>query len=262
MFFNWLAVSFTLFAALSVAWYALGMRAAAWGGNATNGPLTMLLRGISSRQASRALWSAVVLLAGPLAGALLMATIGALPSLLVGLTCLGVAVLLKLSRREPARAGGNSKTAPGAALQALAKSGQYDRIIDRLRETLPDWPVRVVLIEATTELAELNKSARIARAAGVSPSLTDGIVEEARRAFDAIWPSVDRIAAVAAQGVQTPNLQARIDRETEKLKQLSAATRVAREGLAVATLSGGSVGDIESAEMGLRMLGEAAHELS
>jgi len=135
----------------------------------------------------------------------------------------------------------------GQALRRHEQAGQHDRLLQALDQTLPEWPVASTLIQVARELLELEHSVTLARAAGAPEAVTSRLTQEAQAVAEPLWRLADRIAAAAAQRVDSPRLQEELAREDQKLARLLPAIREARTGLAELTLA-----DFGSADFGGR----------
>lgn len=135
----------------------------------------------------------------------------------------------------------------GQALHRYEQAGRHDRLLQVLDQTLPEWPVASTLVQVARELLELEQSVALARAAGAPDAVTSRLTQEAQAVAEPLWRLADRIAAAAAQQVDSPRLQEELAREDQKLARLLPAIREARTGLAELTLA-----DFGSADVGGR----------
>lgn len=135
----------------------------------------------------------------------------------------------------------------GQALHRYEQAGRHDRLLQALDQTLPEWPVASTLVQVARELLELEHSVTLARAAGAPEAVTSRLTQEAQAVAEPLWRLADRIAAAAAQRVDSPRLQEELAREDQKLARLLPAIREARTGLAELTLT-----DFGSADVGGR----------
>ena len=159
------------------------------------------------------------------------------------------------SRAERARDAGRL----GEALQRYVRAYGEDRsgVDGFFSEALPYRSVRTILIDAAWELCELERSAALARAAGVPVALTARLVGEAQAAGSVLWRSADRVGAVAAQRCSSLEVARGLGREAERLTRVYEAVLQVRGALAELTLSGTGGRDLESAELRLRAVAQA-----
>lgn len=125
----------------------------------------------------------------------------------------------------------------GQALRRYERGGSHDQLLQVLDQTLPEWPVASMLIQVARELLELERSVTLARAAGAPDAVTSRLTQEAQAVAAPLWRLADRIAAAAAQRVDSSRLQEELAREEAKLARLLPAIREARTGLAELTLT-------------------------
>src|SRR5581483_5737970 len=102
-----------------------------------------------------------------------------------------------------------------------------------MRATLPDWPVRDVLLRATQELIDLGGRALGPRS-GIPAAVQDRLARDLENAGQIVWTTSNRVAAAAALASAPPGA---LRREELALQQLLQAMSSARESLADLTLA-------------------------
>jgi hypothetical protein len=167
-------------------------------------------------------------------------------------------------------------------LQIYLQAGEYDKLQLELQAALPQWPVGEALVKSVGELLQLQRGAFIAKEAGVSKAITDGIAADAQCLTHVLLSSANRIAGVSAQyntdtstndsahhplGLQyalavvkhaankqvhypsflPPNLRQHLQYQAEQCKEILVVARDAREELALATIGKGTRTDYDEA---------------
>jgi len=172
---------------------------------------------------------------------------GAFPPATAPAARVGTGGRLGQALRRHEQAGQHDRLLQAGQHDRLLQAGQHDRLLQALDQTLPEWPVASTLIQVARELLELEHSVTLARAAGAPEAVTSRLTQEAQAVAEPLWRLADRIAAAAAQRVDSPRLQEELAREDQKLARLLPAIREARTGLAELTLA-----DFGSADFGGR----------
>jgi len=155
----------------------------------------------------------------------------------------------------------------GQTLRRYEQTGQHHRLLQVLDQTLPEWPVASTLVQVARELLELERSVALARDAGAPEAVTSRLTQEAQAVSGPLWRLADRLAAAAAQRMDSPRLREELAREEGKLARLLPAIREARTGLAELTLADFGGSDVDGrdafrrAEGRFRALAATAREL-
>jgi hypothetical protein len=145
----------------------------------------------------------------------------------------------------------------GEALLLYAQAGQGTRVLERMRSSLPDWPVRDTLLAATQELLELGQRALGPRA-GIPEAVRDRLARYLENAGEVVWTTANRVAAAAALASAPPR---GLQRESDTLERLLQAIRGARDSLADLTLAGGGT-ELQSVEQDFQRLSDVAKSLA
>ena len=91
-------------------------------------------------------------------------------------------------------------------LQIYLEAGEFDKLQSELQAALPQWPVGEALTKSLAELLQLQRGALIAKEAGVSKAITDGIVVDAHCLMYVLLSSANRIATSPLSTIRTPVL--------------------------------------------------------
>lgn len=145
----------------------------------------------------------------------------------------------------------------GEALLLYAQAGQGAQVLERMRNTLPNWPIRGALLSATGELLDLGQRALDPRN-GIPQAVRDRLTHYLESAGTVVWTMANHVAAAATLTSAPP---AALQGESEKLDQLLQAVRDARSSLADLTLSG-SGDQLQSVEQDFRRLSDVAKSLA
>jgi hypothetical protein len=135
-----------------------------------------------------------------------------------------------------------------------------EEIQDHLRKILPmGW--YNLIGDAARELAAVKVTSLRVHSLGISPATTDAYARTTDIAGDHLWRVTERVATVISQGYSSPGIEDRLEAERVKVEKLIAAAGSAREALAELTLGDTGSGELEGAELQLRMLTSATREL-
>lgn len=139
-----------------------------------------------------------------------------------------------------------------------------DDVRHLLETTLPLWPLRAALIEASSELLALIQAAHLAADAGVPAELIERAESEAQRALEGVVELAVRTRTVAAQNVHYADIREAAEQEVRELHELARVAAAARAALARITLTEGRNDQetLRQAEQELRLLETTARALS
>jgi hypothetical protein len=145
----------------------------------------------------------------------------------------------------------------GEAMLLYAAAGQGQQILDRMRASLPPWPIRDTILAVTSELLALDERALGPQTALPAP-VADRLAQYLENAGTVVWTTANRVAAAGTLATSPPR---GLQTETAKLEQLLQTVRDARQSLADLTLSGAGA-ELPSVEQDFRKISSVAESLA